>query len=264
LNIDLHTHGKLAKKLPFSEKYTDWLLHEAKASGLDAICLTEHFNTQGFVELYRYIDSVCRREGDALNFEGLRIFAGMETDIAEGGHILSIGPLEAVLELNQRLIPNRQKESFLPLEKLLDIFSEYPLLSGAGHPFRAPGHIPELADETLKRLGFIELNGKDATQDPERIDRFTYELGERLGVPVAGGSDTHQATQYGCVRTCFEKDCTTVEALIQEVRAGRYRVDTLPDAAFRVRAAGMIKRALKQVHALGGDYVSTLCDEQDA
>ena len=27
----------------------------------------------------------------------------METDVAEGGHILSVGPLEAILELNRRL-----------------------------------------------------------------------------------------------------------------------------------------------------------------
>ena len=43
--IDFLTHGKLAKKLPFSKEYTDWLLREAKEAGLDAICLTEHFNT---------------------------------------------------------------------------------------------------------------------------------------------------------------------------------------------------------------------------
>lgn len=43
--VDFHTHGKLAKYLPFSVNYTNWLLQEAKGTGLDAICLTEHFNT---------------------------------------------------------------------------------------------------------------------------------------------------------------------------------------------------------------------------
>ena len=33
--IDFHTHGKLAKKLPFSEEYTHWLFSEAKGAGLD-------------------------------------------------------------------------------------------------------------------------------------------------------------------------------------------------------------------------------------
>ena len=102
--LDFHTHGKLAKKLPFSTVYTDWLFGEAKDAGLNALCLTEHFNTLQFDELYGYLMKTCRRDGDTLVTEGgLRIFAGMETDIAEGGHILSIGTPENILELNRRL-----------------------------------------------------------------------------------------------------------------------------------------------------------------
>ena len=36
MKLDFHTHGKLAKRLPFSTQYTDWLFGEAKAAGLDA------------------------------------------------------------------------------------------------------------------------------------------------------------------------------------------------------------------------------------
>ena len=50
--MDFHTHGKLAKRLPFSTVYTDWLFGEAKGAGLDALCLTEHFNTLGFDQVY--------------------------------------------------------------------------------------------------------------------------------------------------------------------------------------------------------------------
>ena len=89
--IDFHTHGKLAKKLPFSEEYTHWLFSEAQGAGLDALCLTEHFNTWGFGELYQFIASHSEREGDTLVFNGLRIFPGMETDIAEGGTPSAIG-----------------------------------------------------------------------------------------------------------------------------------------------------------------------------
>ena len=53
MKLDFHTHGKLAKRLPFSTVYTDWLFGEAKNAGLDALCLTEHFNTLQFDELYR-------------------------------------------------------------------------------------------------------------------------------------------------------------------------------------------------------------------
>ena len=68
--LDFHTHGKLAKKLPFSTAYTDWLFGEAKEAGLDALCLTEHFNTLQFDELYGYLMKTCDREGDTLVTRG--------------------------------------------------------------------------------------------------------------------------------------------------------------------------------------------------
>lgn len=124
--LDFHTHGKLAKKLPFSTAYTDWLFGEAKNAGLDALCLTEHFNTLQFDELYGYLMKTCRRDGDTLvTSGGLRIFAGMETDIAEGGHVLSLGTPEDILELNRRLEPNKEKGSFLPFEKLMNLFEKW-------------------------------------------------------------------------------------------------------------------------------------------
>ena len=100
--IDFHTHGKLAKRLPFSTAYTDWLFGEAKGAGLDALCLTEHFNTLQFDQVYGYLLDKYDREGDTLVTEqGLRIFAGMETDIAEGGHILCVGIPEEILVENK-------------------------------------------------------------------------------------------------------------------------------------------------------------------
>ena len=45
MRLDFHTPGKLAKKLPFSTAYTDWLFGEAKRDGLDALRLTEPLNT---------------------------------------------------------------------------------------------------------------------------------------------------------------------------------------------------------------------------
>lgn len=257
--IDFHTHGKLAKKLPFSTIYTDWLLNEAQNAGLDAICLTEHFNTLHFAELYRYICSVSKREGDTLLLEnGLRLFPGMETDVAEGGHILSIGPLEVILELNNRLESYKEKERFLKFSNLMEVFEEYPLLIGAAHPFRAGGHIPELNIEELKRLDFLDLNGKDVAVDRQRTEQLTYEMAERLGKPIVAGSDTHQAVQYGCIRNKFDETCSTIDMLRNEMLAGHYETEISSDVIFRVNTAGLLKRTLKEIHALGGDYVSVL------
>lgn len=260
--IDFHTHGKLAKKLPFSTVYTDWLFGEARRAGLDALCLTEHFNTLQFDELYGYLLSSCERQGDTLvTGDGLRIFAGMETDIAEGGHVLSIGKPEDILELNRRLEPYKEKGSFLPFARLRDLFDEYPVIVGAGHPFREGGHIPGLPAEQLRRFDFLDLNGKDIAQDEEGTRRKTGALAEELGIPMVGGSDTHQAVQYGCIRTGFEKEVRTVYDLYEEMKAGRYEISVSDYAAFQVRTAGLLKKALKEIHAIGGNYVSVLVDE---
>ncbi len=256
--IDFHTHGKLAKYLPFSAEYTDWLLREAKDSGLDAICLTEHFNTQGFDQVYGYIARRGAKEGDAFVFDGLKVFPGMETDIAEGGHVLSIGPMEAIRELNRRLEPFKAKEHFLPFEKLAGLFEEYPVLVGAAHPFRDGSHIPELPRELLTHFDFLDLNGKDVAADREGTEQKTYELGKMLQIPVVAGSDTHQAVQYGCIRTDFEKDCSSFAELQKEMSAGHYRIMVHPEASRKVKTAGILKRGLKEIHALGGDYVSVL------
>ncbi len=259
MKLDFHTHGKLAKQLPFSTQYTDWLFGEAKLAGLDALCLTEHFNTLQFADLYGYLLGKSRREGDSLALDnGLKIFPGMETDIAEGGHILSLGKAEDILELNHRLEPYKTKGSFLPFDRLMDLFDEYPLLVGGAHPFREGGHIPELSAEQLKRLHFLDLNGKDVAEDMEKATRLTSELGKQLNIPVIAGSDTHQAVQYGCIYTEFEEEINTVDDLYDRMQKGSFEIHVAGQAAFQVKTAGLLKRALKEIHALGGDYVRVL------
>lgn len=256
--LDFHTHGKLAKKLPFSPAYTHWLFAEARNAGLDALCLTEHFNTLGFEELYEYIAGHSRQDGESLLFEGLRIFPGMETDIAEGGHVLSIGPMEAILELNRRLEPYKEKGRFLPFAQLMDLFGDYPVLVGGGHPYREGGHIPELPAGQLERFHFFDLNGKDVAENRSRTVTLTYALGEKYGKPVVGGSDTHQAVQYGCIRTRFQRTVNTMKELYEEMNQGNYEICISQQAGFQTRTAALLKRSLKEIHALGGDYVSVL------
>ena len=131
-------------------------------AGLDALCLTEHFNTLGFAEVYQYISENYEEERDTfLTREGLRIFPGMEVDIAEGGHTLVIGNMHVILEMNRRLSPYKEKGKFLPFAKWAEIVKEYPVLFGAAHPYREGGHIPELTESELKQFDFLDLNGKD-------------------------------------------------------------------------------------------------------
>lgn len=259
MNIDFHTHGKLAKYLAFSPDYTDWLFDAAKRAGLDAICLTEHFNTQGFHQVYADISARHPRTGDAFDVDGLLVFPGMEVDIAESGHTLVLGPMEDILDFNGALEPNKDKRSFLPFDRLADEVERRGLHFGAAHPFRAPGRIPELAGSQLKRFEFVDLNGKDLSRDRTRTVERTYAFAERLGgVPVVSGSDTHQAFQYGCVVTRMKRSCTTFDELFEQVHRRSYQIALADDLEFRVTAAATLKRALKEIDRLGGSYVQTI------
>ena len=74
----------------------------------------------------------------------------METDIAEGGHVLCIGPMDAIRELNRRLEPHKTKGSFLPFADLARLFDEYPVLVGAGHPSARAGTSPTCQASCLR------------------------------------------------------------------------------------------------------------------
>ena len=89
-------------------------------------------------------------------------------------------------------------------------------------------------------------------------ERLTKDLGEKFHKPVVGGSDTHQAVQYGCIRTKFAKTCASVKELYQEMLRGNYDIVISDQAAFQVKTATLLKRALKDVHALGGNYIELL------
>ena len=261
MKLDCHTHGKLAKKLPFSIPYTNWLFSEATKAGLDAICLTEHFNTLGFADVYHYLEENFEMIGDSFKVGSLHVFPGMEIDIAEGGHILAIGKVSDILSLNLELEPYKEKGNFIPFKDLLTLTKDIPLILGAAHAFREGSHIPTLPLEQLKKLNFLDLNGKDVAKKPTQTPNQIAEFAKQLELPVLGGSDTHQATQYGCIYNTFTKTCSTIEELKEQLQNDAYSITISHTIGFQVETAGMVKRALKTIHALGGDYVQILVDD---
>ena len=136
------------------------------------------------------------------------------------------------------------------------VLGGYQVVVGGGQYVRATGHGPEMPEEQLRRLKILDRNGKDLALDRERTERLTGGLGKRLQIPVVSGSDTHQAVQYGCVTTVFERECNTIPALYEEMREGRYATRLADTASFQVRTACLLRRSLKEIPVLGGDYVS--------
>ena len=65
------------------------MIDGAKKEGLNAITLTEHFNTLHFFDIYSYLDKTYPYVEDYYDINGFRLFPGMEVDVKEGGHIFS-------------------------------------------------------------------------------------------------------------------------------------------------------------------------------
>ena len=258
MKIDFHTHGKLAKNLPFSPLYTEKLFVKAKEAGLDALCLTEHFNTLGYHEVIEYLLENYPREGDSLLVEGVCVFIGMEIDISEHGHILVVGIPEEMLQLNHELEPYKVKGSFLSFRQLTERLEKYQILWGAAHPYREESHIPDLERELLKKMDFIDLNGKDYAVYGEVMEEKILAFAKELDLPVLAGSDTHQSFQYGCVYNDFYSSCQSISELKEIIAMKAYERKVIDYIDFKVETASTLKRALKALHAAGADYVAVL------
>jgi tyrosine-protein phosphatase YwqE len=150
MKIDFHSHAKMTKRICFSLEYTEYLFREISNCGLDAICLTEHFNSIEFNKVYKYISNKYDNIGDHFLVNGIKVFTGMEIDIKEGGHILIIGNINSILDINFKLKNNKEKNNFIVFKDLLNLLSPYNLIVGAAHPFRK------------KSIGKYDIDLKDA------------------------------------------------------------------------------------------------------
>lgn len=265
MKIDFHTHGKLSKALPFSEAYTVNLFEEACEAGLDAICLTEHFNSRGYRDLLAFIKTHGEAIGDCYRVGDLKVFIGMEVDIFESGHVLVIGRMEDILSIHGELecfmsgpkgleYEPYMSGNFIVASRLMDICKQYPVLVGGAHVFREGGNIPSLGEDVLSQFDFFDLNGKDCSLD-EQMKEKVFAFAHQYHKPVVAGSDTHQSLQYGCIYSDFENDVETIEELKQEINAGRFEIEMVEYIKFKVKAANTLKKVLKGMYESYGSYV---------
>ncbi|WP_458464660.1 PHP domain-containing protein [Paenibacillus sp.] len=253
MRIDLHTHGKLSKNSDFSVDYFTEMVTEAKSSGLDALALTEHFNTRNFYDVYETLDRLYPYNGEYYDADGLRIFPGMEVDIYETGHILLIGQKEHILAVRAGLENYTAKGSFIPFANLLDLAEAWPLLKIGAHPFRESTPLYPLDRSLLERLDAFDLNAKDMYQYGIETCRSQVEpFAQALGKPVTAGSDTHQCLQYGSVYNAMARPCASVAELKEQILNGAYTIEISSDLPLRVKASVMLKKVMKRLAKLEG------------
>lgn len=251
MRIDLHTHGKLSKNSDFSVDYFTEMVNEAKASGLEALALTEHFNTRNFYEVYETLDRLYPYNGEYYDADGLRIFPGMEVDIQETGHILLVGQKEHILAVRSGLEQYTAKGSFIPFANLLDMAEAWPLLKIGAHPFRESTPLYQLDRDLLGRLDAFDLNAKDMYQYGIEACRGQVEpFAQSLGKPITAGSDTHQCLQYGSVFNVLDRPCASVAELKEQILAGTYSIEISNDLPLRVKASVMLKKVMKRLAKL--------------
>jgi predicted metal-dependent phosphoesterase TrpH len=251
MKIDLHTHAKLSKQTDFSVSYYEEMIQEARLSGLDALALTEHFNTRNFDEVYEHLDRMFPYNGEYYLAGTLKIFPGMEVDIQENGHILLIGRRSHILETRRALDNYTAPGAFLPFDRLMDLAEALPLFKIGAHPYRAKTPLTHLRRDQLLRLDAFDLNAKDMYEYGCNVNaQRVYHFAADLGKPVTAGSDTHQCLQYGSVYNELFTPCATVAELKEAVLAGTYQLHVSDDLALKVKASVMLKKVMKQLHAL--------------
>ncbi|OMF27207.1 histidinol-phosphatase [Paenibacillus sp. FSL H8-0548] len=246
MKIDLHSHIKLSKKTEFTIEYFQESIQEARLNGLNAIAMTEHFNTHRFYDIYEQLDRHYTYKEDYYDVEGFKLFPGMEVDVKFGGHILVIGMRASVLELRSRLEPHTKADAFVPFEQLLDWCDELSLLRIGAHPHRESNPLTQHDDSLLRRLDAFDLNAKDMYTYGPDMKNAVADLAHAIGIPVVAGSDTHHPLQFGSIMNQFDHDYNTVAELAACIKEGRYHIKVSPCLETKVKAATWVKKILKQ------------------
>lgn len=264
MKLDIHSHCKLTKDVDFAAEYTEVLFDSALEVGLDAVAVTEHFHTYQFEDAYNYILENSQEIGDILHYKnGLYIYPGKEVDTKDGNHILVLGNMKTILEINRALDDFKDADSFINFSSLMDLLDDYNVLRGIGHPFRKCNNIEniEIEDEELFRLDFVDLNAKDIHKKGEAfITNMIMDFANKFNLSILAGSDTHEATQYGSIYSEFDYLYENYDDLYQAILDGNYDIYISEDLDLRVESATKIKKALKRLALKGENYLELVIE----
>jgi predicted metal-dependent phosphoesterase TrpH len=206
--IDLHCHTGWGS----GDSHTDpnQLIVQAKANGLDGVCITEH--NQLWEQ--RHIERLADRH-DFL------VIGGMEVDTIDFGHVLVYGV--------------RTPRRFQRLPTIVELRRIVDEAGGAmvvAHPFRkrekpagcnlSEGRGLQLCEQSVALAVFdivdaVEVENGIADQH-ERFFAGAVALAREL--PTTGGSDTHRYPEVGATFTVFPDSVRDERALIDALRSG--------------------------------------------
>lgn len=202
LVIDLHVHSAPAS--PCSSVTVEQLIEEARAIGLDGICLTDHNHRRDprEVEAWRQkYGFLILRGNEITTDQGDILVVGLEEDI-QG--VIKLGDLrEKVLKAQGFMI--------------------------AAHPFRGfltfgIGYLGLTPKKASMRPVFREVDAVEVMNSrvSENENSFAAQVAEILGLPVIGGSDAHKPGEVGRYATRFVDLILNERDLIEALKKGRF------------------------------------------
>lgn len=246
MKIDLHTHAKWSKDIPFSMEYYREMMQSA-SSVLDAVALTEHFHTKDFTNIYETLDRHAIYQNHYYIVNGVKVFPGIEVDVLEGGHILLISTREAIVQISRQLEPYRIGNGFIPYGELIELADSFSCIKIGAHPFREENPLTRIAKEELTKLDALDINGRDLHKYGLSMEKRVIELASLLRMPIVMGSDSHHPLQFGCVYNELLESVDYIDDLKEQLILGNAGLIIENDLHEKVNAAECEQKKYKQL-----------------
>ena len=238
--VDTHTHPKISKHFAFDPASIARTVRMARAVGLDAVALTEHFHARGYWEIWDHVLAAYPCDRGVFRSDGITLIPGAEVNIREKAHVIVLGEVPELRRLDEAF-PERLSRGYEPtLREFLDVTADFELARIGAHMFRRSKELGKFAAADLRRLDALEINGKDFGTETMLLVQA-----RALGLPIVAGSDAHHRLQLGVRHTLMHVDDLAMSSLVKTIKEGLTGFSTSPYTPLRVKTAKSLKNITK-------------------
>jgi predicted metal-dependent phosphoesterase TrpH len=245
MKIDFHVHAAMSKEIPFDLDLFHQTLEAARLCGLEALALTDHFDSPNFEEVHRTLEREFDYVGLHYLANGIKLLLGLEFEVGEGPHLLVVSDRDSIFVYQQRLRRVHRRDGACSARVFFDRQEELELLTIFGHPFRPNRDVSRIEPDLYTRFDALELNARDLYFHGADMRARTAIFARTHGIPVVAGSDAHHYHQIGSVYNQFEAACHTLGALKSSIADGAYGIRIDEVLGEKVAAARRAKKLLK-------------------
>jgi hypothetical protein len=244
MKMDFHVHGTISSKLEFNPTLFRQMTRHASLVGLDAIALTDHFDSCDYLEIHHFLANEYQYEGDCYLADGIKIFPGIEVEIDEGPHLLVIGGRDEIAAFYRRLDGRFEPGRYINVWEYFKKQEGLNTLSIFAHPVRPHREMDRVHPSFYSRFAGLDLNARDLYLIGDEVISQVNLLSDQSGVPVIAGSDTHHYLQLGSVVTNFTSSFNTLDELRNLIASRAYSIVIEPGLKENVGRAREMKKAL--------------------